>query len=365
METRKKTALVLGGGGARGAYEIGVWQALRETGHQIDMVFGASVGAINGAMVVQDAFDLAVTLWKEAKVEMVIDTSLIKSKKSPLRKLLEQYVDEAAIRSSGIDYGLVTIEVPSLTPHHLFLSEIPEGKLIDFIQASAALVPAFRPQDIDNVMYVDGGFADNLPVDMAIKKKADRIFAVDLDSGIKRKDSLKQAENLVLIRSKWDLGSILDLDGKKAGRFIRLGYLDGLKALGLFDGVSYCFSKGEMDRRSLETAEAAGRIFALDPQLIYTKNAYSEHLGDSVRRYQADAAHEINGFVERMKNVRPEIEHLPKLLSMINSRSVTLILADLMKHHHPVADSIMAKPLLAVFKEEAHSAAYLLKEGLL
>ena len=105
METKEKTALVLGGGGARGAYEIGAWQALRETGQKIDMVFGASVGAINGAMVVQDAFDLAVTLWKEAKTEMVIDTSLIKSKRSPLRKLLEQYVDEAAIRASGIEIG--------------------------------------------------------------------------------------------------------------------------------------------------------------------------------------------------------------------------------------------------------------------
>ena len=365
MEPKKKTALVLGGGGARGAYEIGVWQALRENGQQIDMVFGASVGAINGAMVVQDAFDLAVTLWKEAKVEMVIDTSLIKSRRSPLRKLLEQYVDEAAVRSSKIDYGLVTIELPSLTPHHLYLSDIPEGRLIDFIQASAALIPAFRPQEIDKVKYVDGGYADNLPVEMATRRKADLIIAVDLDSGIKRKDDIKKAKNLTLIYSNWDLGNILDFGRKKAERNIRLGYLDGLKALGLLDGISYCFFKGEMSRRSLVAAEAAGRIFGLDPQLIYTEKLYLERLGDSVRRYQVEAEHEINGFVERMKNVRPEIEHLPKMLSMINSRSVTLILADLQKHHTSAADSLIAKPLLALFKEEARSAGYLLKLGLL
>ena len=48
---RKKTALVLSGGGSRGAYEAGAWQALVETGIEIDIVTGASVGSINGAMV--------------------------------------------------------------------------------------------------------------------------------------------------------------------------------------------------------------------------------------------------------------------------------------------------------------------------
>ena len=44
---KKKTALVLGGGGSRGAYEAGVWQALTELGIEIDIVTGTSVGAIN------------------------------------------------------------------------------------------------------------------------------------------------------------------------------------------------------------------------------------------------------------------------------------------------------------------------------
>ena len=48
----RKTALVLAGGGARGAYEAGVWQALTELGVEFDMVCGTSVGAINAAMQV-------------------------------------------------------------------------------------------------------------------------------------------------------------------------------------------------------------------------------------------------------------------------------------------------------------------------
>ena len=58
----EKNALVLSGGGSRGGYEIGVWQALRELGVPIHIITRTSVGALNGAMVVQDDFDRAVEL---------------------------------------------------------------------------------------------------------------------------------------------------------------------------------------------------------------------------------------------------------------------------------------------------------------
>ena len=51
-----KKGLVLAGGGSRGAYQIGVWQALRELDFQIQAVAGTSVGALNAAMVAQEDF---------------------------------------------------------------------------------------------------------------------------------------------------------------------------------------------------------------------------------------------------------------------------------------------------------------------
>ncbi len=68
-----KTALVLGGGGSRGAYEIGVCKALEELEIEIDMVFGTSVGAINGAMIAQGDLALAEKLWLELSTDMVFD----------------------------------------------------------------------------------------------------------------------------------------------------------------------------------------------------------------------------------------------------------------------------------------------------
>lgn len=56
MGIEEKTGLVLGGGGSRGAYELGVWKALRELGIEIQVVVGTSIGAINGALVAPGGF---------------------------------------------------------------------------------------------------------------------------------------------------------------------------------------------------------------------------------------------------------------------------------------------------------------------
>ena len=69
----RKIALVLSGGGSRGAYQCGVWQALSELGIKIDIVVGVSVGAINGAMVVQGDVVKTTNLWREMATDMVFD----------------------------------------------------------------------------------------------------------------------------------------------------------------------------------------------------------------------------------------------------------------------------------------------------
>ena len=52
LDTSKTYAIALEGGGAKGAYEVGVWRALDEAGVRFDAVAGTSVGALNGAMMV-------------------------------------------------------------------------------------------------------------------------------------------------------------------------------------------------------------------------------------------------------------------------------------------------------------------------
>ena len=127
--TRRKRALVLGGGGARGAYEIGVWQALREIGWQFDIVTGTSVGSINGAIFATGDFETAEEVWNSLDTGMVFSVDVdepldLKSKTNlifkslardliktgggdgkRLRALLERYIDEKKVRESEVEYA--------------------------------------------------------------------------------------------------------------------------------------------------------------------------------------------------------------------------------------------------------------------
>ena len=192
MSNKQKTALVLSGGGSRGAYEAGVWQALTELGVKIDIVTGTSVGAINGAMVVQGELEPTVKLWKEIETHMVFDipqgTQPIEYAKeiiinkgagtSGLKKLLQEYIDEDAVRRSPVDFGVVVVELPGLVPHYVFKEDMKSGQIIDYIMASASLFPALQSYTIDGEEFIDGGFADVMPWDLALVKGAAVVIAV-------------------------------------------------------------------------------------------------------------------------------------------------------------------------------------------
>lgn len=64
----KPYGLILAGGGAKGAYQIGAWKAMRELDIEFEAIAGASIGAINGAMIAQGDFDDAYELWSNVEV---------------------------------------------------------------------------------------------------------------------------------------------------------------------------------------------------------------------------------------------------------------------------------------------------------
>ncbi|MCX7885604.1 MAG: patatin-like phospholipase family protein [Caloramator sp.] len=255
-------ALVLGGGGAKGAYEIGVWQALKELNIPINMVCGTSVGALNGAIIVQGDFELAKDLWTSISFESVVKVEkelasveekiglkdrmmLIREAVSgggfdisPLRQLLNDIIDEKKIRKSTIDFGLVTFSITDFKPVKVFKENIPEGKLVDYLLASACF-PAFKPLEIDNKKYIDGGVYDNIPVSLAIERGAKKIIAVDVSGpGITRSTGKKNS-NIVYIKNKDILGGVLEFDSQKSKANMNIGYLDCYKSLGMLKGYKY------------------------------------------------------------------------------------------------------------------------------
>ncbi len=285
----EKYALVLGGGGARGAYEIGVWQALRELEIPVHIVTGTSVGALNGCLVAQNRFDDAVEIWEEMETHKVFDVEendrlrRFNTGTTGLEEVIRTYADETALRNSDIDFGLVTVQLPDMTPHELYVEDIPEGMLHDLIRASASFFPALAATDIDGTKFMDGGYYDVMPVDLAMQKNPDHIIAVYLDgAGILRRKSIEKAKQTLksfrLIECEWPLGKVLNFDTDNSKRIMRLGYLDTMRSFEKYDGTKYTFKKGEFNDHQLKGAEAAADAFELDPTIIYDKEALSSGL---------------------------------------------------------------------------------------
>ncbi|MCQ4636770.1 patatin-like phospholipase family protein [Anaerovorax odorimutans] len=382
----EKNALVLSGGGSRGGYEIGVWQALRELGVPIHIVTGTSVGALNGAMVAQDDFELAVDLWKELETHMVFDLESDGGKDtgrfdfeiagmtageaiayakeiltrggagtSGLEKIVQRYVSEEKIRGSDIKLGVVTVEFPTMKPHYLFAEDIPQGKLPDYILASASCFPAVQAREIDGIRYIDGGYVDVMPVELALKQGADNIIAVHLEAaGFVRQDTVELAEEtaskVIIIKSHWDLGNFLIFDTDNTRRIIRLGYLDTMKAFGVFEGKKFTFSKGELTPHQRSGAEAAARILKLDPAVIYKKTQLHSHLRSALSKVPTPD----------IRDIRTPEDARRKL----NEATLMLYIADRLAEKG--SDSFFAgRSAFKLFKEEILAADYLLVNELL
>ena len=257
--------LCLGGGGSRGAYQVGVWKALIELNIKISHVVGTSIGAINGAFICEGDYDKLYELWRAANfsscfkfngeiynnykltskdIPCIVKTFLEYGglNPMPLRKLLKDNISEEIIRNSPINFGIVTLCVSVLKPLELFVEDIPLNELLDYIMASASL-PGFKKLLINGESFIDGGIYSNLPSEMLIRKNCFHIIEVDIEGpGLKRKIKNKDEFDIIKIKPKEDLGSILNFEPELILRNMKLGYLDTLKAFGKLKGIYYYFN---------------------------------------------------------------------------------------------------------------------------
>ena len=109
FDTSKTYAIALEGGGAKGAYEAGVWKALDEAGVKYNAVAGTSVGALNGAMMASRDLSTALHLWENVKFSQVFDADDEMMKKIydgdleglDIRELLKDFV--GIVKDGGLD----------------------------------------------------------------------------------------------------------------------------------------------------------------------------------------------------------------------------------------------------------------------
>jgi NTE family protein len=243
--------LALEGGGAKGAYHIGVVKALLENGYEFHGYVGTSIGAVNAALLAQGDFEKALELWENISMDQIFDEDEQKLGLKGLSKIFgeggvstekmkaffERYIDEDKLRGSGRDFGLVTMSVTERKPYELMLEDIPRGQLISYIMASACF-PGFKPETIDEKLFVDGGVYNNCPVNLLDAKGYDEIIAVRTNApGVLRK--LKDMSKVRVVSPRRDLGDMMLFKPENSAANIRLGYCDGLRLVRGLRGMTY------------------------------------------------------------------------------------------------------------------------------
>ncbi|WP_415239670.1 patatin-like phospholipase family protein [Vibrio tapetis] len=223
-QDRPTIALVLAGGGAKGAAHIGVLKALEELHIPIDIVTGTSMGAFVGG--------LYATGMSADEIESLIDTvdwnsgyrdRVARSDKSIRDKdMNDHYQINTDLGIRGFEFtapkgvvqgqnmlGLLRESAGNLPPMSSFDDlavryravatdivklepvVLEKGYLIDAMMASMSVPGALPPYKVGDRLLVDGGVTNNMPVELAREMGADLIIAVDISTDYKKEDELK------------------------------------------------------------------------------------------------------------------------------------------------------------------------------
>ncbi len=262
-------ALVLAGGGGKGAYQIGVWRALRELGIErlIGAVAGTSVGALNGALFVSGEYSKSVKIWNNIEHEDILTPfetesntdrggflySLIKDinriacidktgifSRSGLSRIITENLNFKAIKKSSIPLYITLFNRRTLNAEYIKVNQNDDnGRIEKLLLASSAIPVIFGSEEIEGNTYYDGGLSDNCPIRPLYGEGFRKFIVVwlthDADvSVLENSVRYPQAEIVNIIPSE-DQGNFLSgtLDFSNSGitRRMQLGYHDAIRIL--------------------------------------------------------------------------------------------------------------------------------------
>lgn len=195
-----KLALVMSGGGPRGALQVGALRALMEAGIQPDMIVGTSIGAINGAYLARYGYNWEglgklMQVWEDAARGDLAPGDFIRatmrsllsnwsSSTNYLEQVRQFYASHGILSDlrfgdlTDIEFYAIVTDVERMKP--VIMGEDPNDLVLDSIIASSAIPPWVQPLRIGDGQMIDGGVVSDLPIEPAISHGATEIIALDL-----------------------------------------------------------------------------------------------------------------------------------------------------------------------------------------
>ena len=270
-----RVGLVLSGGFAKGAYQIGALRALQEVIPREDIccISASSIGALNGYAYAIDALDTAEKMWHnicapDVKRNMV--TSIMRG------SLLQQNINwlDSAGKEIGFPFYCTLFQWRQRHIAYKDLNRVPPGEVCPYLKASVAFPAYNAPVVINGKSYYDGGLVDNIPVAPMIKHDLDYIICFCFDESNYQFESV--SFNKKIIKIAFPATSVLShsliMSSEKIEEMIRDGYEYTKRKLGTYfyngyEDIEYVYS----------TIEALNRV-APAPSLRLTVDVVASNL---------------------------------------------------------------------------------------
>lgn len=211
METpdKKKTALVLASGGARGIAHIGVIEELEKRGYQITSVAGSSIGSVIGGIYTSGnlpAFKEWLLSLDKIEVFNMLDFTLGRQgfiKGDRFFRELERFIKDKCIEDLHIPFSAVATDFIN---KRQFIFD--KGSLLLAIRGSVAIPTVITPLEFNQTIMIDGGVINPMPVDAVKRTVGDILTIVDINAN---KPYNKPALAPVMIEQskRWSLRSML------------------------------------------------------------------------------------------------------------------------------------------------------------
>lgn len=281
-----KIGLVLAGGGGKGAYELGVWKALDELKltKYITVFSGTSIGAFNSVLFAMNDMKKADELWEEVTMDKLVPISkseLIKrgiglyigGKNLQLAKkflnyklehgaiandgaieVVEKYLDFNKIKENNkICYAACT-KLSDFSAKYFKINDFDEETGKKIVLASASLPLIYDCTEVLGEKYIDGGIADNIPIQPVYGENCNIIIVVLLSKEVQVDRTLYPNSKLIVISPEnLDENTItgtlnLNTDAKRI-RIIE-GYNDTINKLEPIKELFEYISKEEEERKN-------------------------------------------------------------------------------------------------------------------
>jgi len=205
-------AFVLGGGGSRGALQVGALEVLLEAGIEPDMVIGTSVGALNAAFFAAEPTLAGVAKLRDIWLQMNEKDIYPGNSATALWNMMR---GRSSLYENINMYTLLQQHLPVTYFHELHLpcyavaTDIDSGEIVAFgdnaadrledgLMSSTALAPAHPPWTVGDRRFIDGGFGAVLPVRQAIERGATTIIALNLTSPIPPRERIQNALEIMV-----------------------------------------------------------------------------------------------------------------------------------------------------------------------